>query len=173
MLFRAFAALHARYPFARLIKVGLPHFSAERHALARLAYELGVGDAVRFFDHVPEHELPLFYAAADVCALPSLYEGYGLPVIESLACGTPVVCADRTALAELDYAGVTHVPPTDAEFAAALEAVLTHGKDSAMKARDHADSPALPSWSDTVERALTVYRSTLDSAPRDTERITA
>jgi len=60
--------------------------------------------AVRWLGYVPEEDLPAVYAAATVVAYPSAYEGFGLPVLEALACGTPVVASDAGSLSEL-FAG--------------------------------------------------------------------
>jgi glycosyltransferase involved in cell wall biosynthesis len=60
--------------------------------------EHGVADAVRFLEYVPEAGLATLYSSADVLVMPSLYEGFGLPVVEAMACGTPVVCSDGGSL---------------------------------------------------------------------------
>jgi glycosyltransferase involved in cell wall biosynthesis len=62
--------------------------------------ELGLHEQVRFTGYVPDEELPLWYNAATLLALPSVYEGFGMPAVQALACGTPVVAADTSALPE-------------------------------------------------------------------------
>jgi glycosyltransferase involved in cell wall biosynthesis len=79
-------------------------------------------DALRHLGAVPEHLLPGLYAGAEAFALPSLYEGFGLPVLEAMACGTPVVASDRTALPET-AGGAARLAPPD-EVAAATRDLL-------------------------------------------------
>lgn len=75
----------------------------------------------RRLGYVEERDLPALYAHAEVLAMPSLYEGFGLPCIEAMACGTPVVAADRAALPEACGGAALMVDPDDADaFAAAL-----------------------------------------------------
>ncbi len=75
----------------------------------------------RQLGYVDERDLPALYAHAEVLAMPSLYEGFGLPCIEAMACGTPVVAADRAALPEACGGAALLVDPDDADaFAAAL-----------------------------------------------------
>ena len=75
----------------------------------------------RRLGYVEERDLPALYAHAEVLAMPSLYEGFGLPCIEAMACGTPVVAADRAALPEACGGAALLVDPDDADaFAAAL-----------------------------------------------------
>lgn len=100
-LLRALAEVRRALPDVELIKVGRAHFDAERHKLTYLAAQLGIGHAIHWLDDVPEDDLPLLYNLADVCVMPSRYEGFGLPVLEAMACGTPVVCAKAAALPEL------------------------------------------------------------------------
>lgn len=56
---------------------------------------------IRLVGFFPDGQLPLLYGAAEAFVLPSLAEGFGLPVIEAMACGTPVICSDNTALPEV------------------------------------------------------------------------
>ena len=70
-------------------------------------------DALRHVGAVPEHLLPGLYAGAEAFALPSLYEGFGLPVLEAMACGTPVVASDLTALPETAGGAARLAPPEE------------------------------------------------------------
>ena len=95
---------------------------------AILQYALGAAgllNSVRFINHVPDDELPVLYQAADVLAFPSLYEGFGLPPIEAMACGTPVVCSNATSLPEvIGDAGLLVDATSPDELAAALERAI-------------------------------------------------
>jgi glycosyltransferase involved in cell wall biosynthesis len=91
-----------------------PQFAAE-HGL----------DALRLLGHVPERLLPGLYAGAEAFALPSHYEGFGLPVLEAMAAGTPVVAADTAALPETCGGAARLVPPDGEAFREALLALLS------------------------------------------------
>jgi glycosyltransferase involved in cell wall biosynthesis len=73
--------------------------------------QLQVEDDVRFLGFVPEDELPLWYNAARLFAFPSLYEGFGLPVLEAMACGTPVITSTAASLPEVGGKAAVLVPP--------------------------------------------------------------
>lgn len=79
----------------RLVLTGLP-----TDALRSLAERLGVADRLVFAGRVPECDLPSYYRGAIALVFPSLYEGFGLPVIEAMACGTPVLTSNTTSLPE-------------------------------------------------------------------------
>jgi glycosyltransferase involved in cell wall biosynthesis len=79
-------------------------------------------DALRHLGAVPERLLPGLYAGAEAFALPSLYEGFGLPVLEAMACGTPVVASDLTALPDTAGGAARLAPP--GEVAAATRDLL-------------------------------------------------
>jgi len=100
-LVRALARLRQTLPEVQLLKVGAPHFTDQRRELMRLIEQLQLQSAVHFFDEVRDDDLPSFYNAASVLAMPSLYEGFGYPVVEAMACGTPVVAARAASLAEI------------------------------------------------------------------------
>jgi glycosyltransferase involved in cell wall biosynthesis len=84
-------------------------------ALMGVARDCGVADRVRFLGRVPEADLPSFYRGAAALAIPSLYEGFGLPALEGMAAGRPVVASDRTALPEVVGNAGIMVDPTDVE----------------------------------------------------------
>lgn len=87
--------------------------------------KFGVKDKVHFLGYVPEEDLPALYQAASVFALPSLTEGFGLPVLEAMAAGTPVVAARAGALPEVvGEAGLLVNPLNPGELAGALSLVL-------------------------------------------------
>ncbi len=101
-------------------------------AILRRAEELGIGDRVRFTGYVPDEDLPALLSGAALFAFPSLYEGFGLPVLEAMACGAPVVCSNTSSLPEVAGEAAVLVPPTDTEaLAAAMNRVLA---DDALRA---------------------------------------
>ncbi len=86
----------------------------------------GVGDGVRFLDNVSDSDLPALYSTADVVAMPSIYEGFGIPVTEAMACGTPVVCSTGGSLPEVVGDAALMVAPEDiAGLADALVKAVT------------------------------------------------
>ncbi|RMH02621.1 MAG: glycosyltransferase family 1 protein [Planctomycetota bacterium] len=123
-LVRAYARLPAALRRAHpLLLAGRAHRARRR--LARLLAALGLAGQVRLLDEVPEEELPGLYRGAAAFAFPSLAEGFGLPPLEAMACGTPVVASDRTSLPEVLGGAAELVDPLDpAALAVALERVL-------------------------------------------------
>ena len=87
--------------------------------------QLGLQDDVHFLGFVPEDDLPLWYNGARLFAFPSLYEGFGLPVLEAMACGTPVVTSTAASLPEVAGQAAVLVPPQDTNrLAQEMERVL-------------------------------------------------
>jgi glycosyltransferase involved in cell wall biosynthesis len=114
------AALRARFP---LVLAGGD--AAGRPAVEARARALALDGAVRLAGFVDDADLAALYSAATAVVLPSLHEGFGLPVAEAMACGTAVVCARGTALAEVAGEAAVLVEPTsEAAIAAGLRAVL-------------------------------------------------
>jgi len=85
----------------------------------------GLGDRIHFAGFVPDEDLPALYSLATVFAFPSWYEGFGLPVLEAMACGTPVVAANNSSLPEVVGEGGLMVDAADPEeLATALERLI-------------------------------------------------
>jgi len=90
-LLTAMTYMEGEKPPLLMIVGGDGHSRMQVQELKRLAEELNARDRVKFVGAVAQSQLPLFYSAADVCAIPSYYESFGMVALESLACGTPVV----------------------------------------------------------------------------------
>ncbi|MDQ2997950.1 MAG: glycosyltransferase family 4 protein, partial [Chloroflexota bacterium] len=129
-----------------------------RYPEARAAAErLGLGDSVRFLPGVPEADLPTLYSGAEIFAFPSRYEGFGLPPLEALACGAPVLCCDTSSLPEVVGAAALRVAPTPTALADGLARLLA---DHALRAKLRRAGPrqaALFSWQKTAEATRAAY----------------
>ncbi len=129
LLFRAMARLkQAGGPHAALVVVGGKTWRRRSALAGRDA--LIAGRDVRFLGHVPREHMPALYALAAVFAFPSLYEGFGFPPLEAMACGAPVVASDAPALSETLAGAAVQVPAEDA--AALAEAIAAVLSDSAQ-----------------------------------------
>jgi glycosyltransferase involved in cell wall biosynthesis len=109
MLLQIFRGVLDRRPDVRLLRVGDP-FTPAQDALAR---QLGVADAIVPLPFLERAELAAVYRRAALVLLPSEREGFGLPVVESMACGTPVVASAIPSLTEVGGPAVTLCPPAD------------------------------------------------------------
>ena len=135
----------------------------ETEDLSKLAHSLGIADRVRFLGAVDARTLPALYSQAQVLAYPSLYEGFGLPIIEAMACGTPVVCSDRGAIPEVaGGAAITIDPASCDDLANAINRVLSD-KSLRHKMSDQGVRRAQDfSWEKCARQTLAVYRDLAD-----------
>jgi len=142
VLVRSLPALPAH---VSLVIVGYPDPIFPQQ-LPELIAELGLQNRVRLVPDVADRWLPAVYSAASVFALPSLAEGFGIPVLEAMACGVPVVASDIPALAEVTRGAALRVPPRDLSgWTTVLGDVLT----------DHALSDRLSRAGAQVARSVT------------------
>ncbi|MBC7261777.1 MAG: glycosyltransferase family 4 protein, partial [Chloroflexi bacterium] len=157
-LIQAFKIVQQQRPSARLIKAGAAHFGAQREELRALVAQLELEDKVHFLDRVPEEDLPLLYNAADVFVLPSLYEGFGLPALEAMSCGTPVVAAERASLPEVVGEGGVLVDPVDPRaLAHVLASLLSDPECRAAASQAALQQAAQFSLERQAEETLNVY----------------
>jgi glycosyltransferase involved in cell wall biosynthesis len=119
-------------------------------------------DRIRHLGYVSEDDLPLWYAGADLFVYPSLYEGFGFPPLEAMACRTPVITSDCSSLPEVVGDAALTVPPTDvAAMASAMERALTDF-DLARGLRERGVERARGfRWDDTIAQTLAVYKKVL------------
>jgi glycosyltransferase involved in cell wall biosynthesis len=166
----AIARVVTVHPRAQLLKVGPAHDEAGRRALVERVARLGLERHVRFLGHVPERDLPELYAASSVSVLPSLFEGYGLPVLEAMACGTPVVVANRTSLPEAAGDAGLVVDPTAEALAGAIDRVLSSPALAAdLRGRGLRRAQAF-TWRRTAEQTAAVYQRFLGAESRRGQR---
>lgn len=154
-LVEAFARLRARRP-------GLPHHLILAggegwlsHGIHRAVEASSAREYIRFTGFIPEEDLPPLMAAADVLALVSLWEGFGLPVVEAMACGTAVLTSTTSSLPEVAGDAAALVDPYDVDaISAALERLLT---DDAYRHDLEARGPAQAAkftWEATARTVL-------------------
>jgi len=119
-------------------------------------------DAVFLIGYVPDEDLPAVYSAATLCVLPSLYEGFGLPILEAMACGTPVACSNTSSLPELGGRAARYFDPTDEEqMAEVIAEVLRDGTlREEMRVRSMVQVRRF-SWARTAEETFAVYQKVL------------
>jgi glycosyltransferase involved in cell wall biosynthesis len=162
-LLEAFAQLRPRYPNLRLVIAGKRQWkSAEIDAaFARLA----LGNSVYFTGYVDDADLPDLYSAAELFVFPSLYEGFGLPPLEAMACGTPVVTSNCSSLPEVVGDAAVTVPPHDAEaITRGINDVLSSKARQADLRRRGLERAASFSWAAAAQTTLALYTALVGRA---------
>ncbi len=133
--------------------------------LARRARAMGLGGAIRCLGHVERRELAAVFRGATVFVYPTLYEGFGLPVLEAMACGVPVVAGDVPAIREVAGDAAMRVNPRDVvELVAAVRHLLEQ-PELQGHLRDRGRARAVEfSWRRAAEATLDVYRTVREGA---------
>lgn len=159
-LIQAMAIVWARFPSVHLVIAGAR--DKYRPQVMRTIEKFRFTKKVIFLDKVPEKDLPFLYNMAKVFAFPSFYEGFGLPVLEAMACGTPVVSANASSLPEVVGGGGVLVDPANIEgFAEAITKILDD-KDEAKRLSQAAIIQAARfTWKQCATQHLEVYRELL------------
>jgi glycosyltransferase involved in cell wall biosynthesis len=159
-LLTAVAQLNARGIAARLLKVGGAGGERWRAAFRQQISRLKLDDKVLQMGNVADDDLPLLYNAADVFVTTSLLEGFCFPVLEAMACGTPVVCSSLSALPELVGDAAVQVNPCDVDaLTEALAAVLQDSQQQAHMRQRGLERAVHYRWEKTAARYLDVYRA--------------
>jgi glycosyltransferase involved in cell wall biosynthesis len=163
-LLRSYALLRQRIQAPPLV-IGGPKGWHHEEVFTQ-AQELGLREHVIFPGYIPREELPLWYNAADLFIYPSLYEGFGLPPLEAMACGTPVIASNTSSLPEVvGDAGMLVHPDGVEDMAEAMKRVLSDPELRVEMARRGLSRARMFSWqraaTETVQvydRAMTGYR---------------
>ena len=160
-LLQAYAMLHAWSPRWHLVIVGARNFW-KSSPVAEAVEKQNLKEWVHFTGYIPETDLPALYNGADLFVFPSLYEGFGLPVLEAMACGTPVVTSRTSSLPEVAGDAALLVDPHNVdEIAAAMQRVLSDpGLAGELCAKGLARAAEF-SWERTARETIAVYERVL------------
>ncbi|MDM8529425.1 glycosyltransferase family 1 protein [Anaerolineales bacterium HSG24] len=131
-------------------------------AVFALVAELGLQERVKFPGYVPQTQLPLWYNAASLFVYPSLFEGFGLPVLEAMSCGTPVVTSNVSSLPEVvGQAGVLINPDNPSQLAHTMHLILTQPDlQQTMRARG-LQQAAQFRWDKAAQETVAIYQKTI------------
>jgi len=139
-------------------------YSRELH---RAVHRSNIRDRVHFAGFVEDSDLVKFYGACDLFAFPSFYEGFGLPILEAMACGRAVVCSRTTAMPEVaNAAGILFDPGSKEEIARAMLDVLLNSELRARLERLGLHRAAGFSWEKSAAQTLDVYYDVAGRRPR-------
>jgi glycosyltransferase involved in cell wall biosynthesis len=140
--------------------------TAAHFKLRQRAVQLGIADRVQLLGHVTQEALPALYQGASLFLYPTLYEGFGLPVVEAMASGTPVLTSSTSALKEI-AAGHAHLvdPLNQERMAKAIARLMTDeeyrrelGEKGAARSEDFR-------WRLAAQRTLEIYRDSIEGPP--------
>jgi glycosyltransferase involved in cell wall biosynthesis len=159
-LIDAFAAFAGQVPGINLVLAGQRGWKCEE--IYSRAAGGDVADRTIILDYVSEASLPSLYSHALACVYPSLFEGFGFPVVEAMACGTPVLTSNTTSLAEIGEGAAVLVDPLDeSAICGGLRDLATRPdlrEELRKKGRARAGSY---SWAETGRRTLDAYRKAI------------
>lgn len=151
------AVLPGKLPH-RLVVVGKPGWGMQ--ALQQAMVRWGVSERTLLTGYVPDEHLPAFYSAAEALMYPSLYEGFGLPPLEAMQCGCPVLVSDIPVMHEVvGEAGMLLAPQDPVVWAQALHTVLTNDWVRQQMRERGFRQAARFSWEETARRTLAVYEA--------------
>jgi len=172
-LIEAFAGLLRMHPEVRhqLLIAGKDTWYAP--AVRRAAAASGAGERIRFLGFVSDDELLMLYNACDFFIFPSFYEGFGLPVVEAMACGTPVACSNVSACPEVaDAAALFFDPCSGAEIKRAMADLIFDNELRTRIGRLGLSRASHFSWRKTAESTLAIYQEVAGCrrAPRASAR---
>ncbi|MDF1512254.1 MAG: glycosyltransferase family 1 protein [Anaerolineae bacterium] len=136
----------------------LPHYPESRQLTTALGLD---STRIRWLGTIPGEDLPALYTAAQLFIFPSLAEGFGLPVIEAMACGTPVVCSNIPALTEVTEDAAALFDPTDiGSMTEAIRSIITDKVHQNILRQRGLKCVQDFSWQKTAQTTLNLYRQT-------------
>lgn len=162
-LFEAFAQIQPRYPELKLVIAGKRQW---RTGEIDAAFQrLSLSEHVHFTGYVADHDLPALYSAARLFVFPSLYEGFGLPPLEAMACGTPVITSNSSSLPEVTGDAALLIDPFDvSSLAEAICRVLDDAELAADLRRRGQQQAARFGWPRTAHETAQIYHRLMEQA---------
>jgi glycosyltransferase involved in cell wall biosynthesis len=152
----AYASLADRIPH-NLVLVGIPDRRFEDEALKSVE-ENDLTNRVKFLDWVPDVDLPSIYQLADLVVIPSIIEGFGLPVLEAMACGTPVAAADNSSLTEVAGEAGLYFDPLNSEQIALSMAEVLFNPDMKLRMAEAGIQRSTDfTWESAASALLSIY----------------
>jgi len=161
LLLHAIKLLRDKYRFdGQLVLTGVA-MQSQREILS-LIEELGLSQQVKVLGYLPYEELPFLYNLAQLMVFPSLFEGFGIPLVEAMACGCPVVCSNVTSIPEVvGSSGVMFDPHSVEEMVEAIWSVWCDEEMQQQMRQSGLQRVAMFDWSDTARKTMDVYKKAL------------
>jgi glycosyltransferase involved in cell wall biosynthesis len=154
-LMRAFSILKKRRGLTHSLVVAGKDYG--RDDILREAGKLGIAGDFMYLSYIPWEDLPLLYNCADLFVFPSFYEGFGLPPLEAMACGRPVLASRAGSLPEILGDAALYFDPADVEeMAGSIERVLTSVDRGVLRERGLRRAKLFP-WEESARRTLRLY----------------
>jgi glycosyltransferase involved in cell wall biosynthesis len=158
-----FAEVIKTVPNCFLVKVGDAGVRAGREQFLKKLDDLGVRKFVKFTGAISDEKLQMIYSLADVFVFPSFYEGFGVPPLEAMACGCPVVCSNATSLPEvMGDVGILLDPNDITEFAKSIIEILNNVELAEELRSGGLKHVKMFSWEDIVAKTEAIYERMLE-----------
>ena len=159
---KAFSKIIHNFEDIDLLIIGRPA-SAQGIELNALCSKLDLGNRVAWLGFIPDDDLPNFYRWSEAFIYPSLYEGFGLPVLEAMQFGAPVITSDRASIPEIiGNAGIMINPDSTEEIAGAMTKILMDKELRANLTEYGITQAAKFSWEKCADEVLKVYAKVLN-----------
>lgn len=161
-LLHAYALVREHYPLVKLVIAGKRQW--QTNTIDKVFDQLALANHVHFTGYVHDKDLPALYSAAELFVFPSLYEGFGLPPLEAMACGTPVVTSSVSSLPEVVGDAAVTVDPFDVNaLAAAIEQTLSDDVLRTMLTQRGMERVTQFTWELAARETIDVYDRVLDA----------
>jgi glycosyltransferase involved in cell wall biosynthesis len=155
-LLQAFSSLPSQTPEVKLVITGRQGWMYAQ--TLQLVQSLGLTERVHFTGYVEQSDLPRVYNLAEIAVYPSLYEGFGLPVLEAMACGTPVITSNVSSMPEITAEAGVLVPPGEVPaLAQAIEHLLSDPTERQRRSALGLQRAAQFTWQRTAIQTMDVY----------------
>ena len=159
VLIKAFSKLKKKIPGIKMVKIGESQSYGARENILKLINELDLQDDIIFVGYVKEEDMPRWYNAADILVYPCTYAGFGLPPLEAMSCGTPVITSNTTSLPEVVGDAGLMVNPQNFELMADMIYNLLKDdelrNDMIIKGLKRAK---MFSWDESAKKTLKIYK---------------